>query len=261
MALDNPVKKLITFFERGVRDKFLKNIKPNPKTQVQSNKMQRNNTNYNSNKPLCKICFDAGKPESEYMSHRVRKTADPNSEIVCPVLRATECRYCHGLGHTLSRCPIREANNRRRDEEARHWEAEEARRQEEIRRQEDARRQEVEAMLLAQKNNKYAIFDEEEEVEEEAPVKVVVEAFPSLCSRPVTKPASVLSFSTACKTAPAPKHVYAAAAIAYQQPTPHYEEEEEEEEPVVSDNDDDGEDKYRKSVLARYVSTDADLDW
>lgn len=211
---------------------------------------------------MCKICFDAGKPESEYMSHHIRKTADPNSDIVCPVLLATECRYCHGLGHTLSRCPIREANNKRRDEESRRWEAEQARRQEEVRRQEEIRRQEVEAMQLAQKNNKYAIFDEEEEVEVEAPVKV--EAFPSLCSRPAAKSASVLSFSTACKTVPAPKPVYAAAAIAYQQPTPQYEydEEEEEEEPIVSDNEDnDDEDKYRKSVLARYVPTDADLDW
>lgn len=85
--------------------------------------MSRNNNNNNKNtrttksvsKPFCKICFDACKPESEYTSHYIRKTTDPNSAITCPILLATECRYCHQMGHTISRCTLREQNNRARD--------------------------------------------------------------------------------------------------------------------------------------------------
>ena len=85
--------------------------------------MSRNNNTKNTNtkntksvsKPFCKICFDAGKPESQYTSHYIRKTTDPNSAITCPILLATECRYCHQMGHTISRCTLREQNNRARD--------------------------------------------------------------------------------------------------------------------------------------------------
>lgn len=80
--------------------------------------MSRNNNTKNTrtvSKPFCKICFDAGKPESQYTSHYIRKTTDPNSAITCPILLATECRYCHKMGHTISRCTLREQNNRARD--------------------------------------------------------------------------------------------------------------------------------------------------
>lgn len=80
--------------------------------------MSRNNNTKNTksvSKPFCKICFDAGKPESQYTSHYIRKTTDPNSAITCPILLATECRYCHQMGHTISRCTLREQNNRARD--------------------------------------------------------------------------------------------------------------------------------------------------
>ena len=76
---------------------------------------QNNNRNNKSvSKPFCKVCFDAKKSESEYTSHYVRRTTDPNSEILCPVLLATECRYCHVAGHTITKCALREKNNARR---------------------------------------------------------------------------------------------------------------------------------------------------
>ena len=58
-------------------------------------------------KPFCKVCFDAGKPESEYTSHWVKSLPDRNGnkKVVCPTLLNTECRYCHKSGHTTKFCP------------------------------------------------------------------------------------------------------------------------------------------------------------
>jgi hypothetical protein len=57
-------------------------------------------------KPYCKVCFDAGKPESEYTSHWVRSLPDRSGKttITCPIILNTECRYCRKLGHTTKYC-------------------------------------------------------------------------------------------------------------------------------------------------------------
>ncbi len=52
---------------------------------------------------FCKVCFDSGKDESIYTSHFV-KSAPVNGVIVCPTLKATECRYCRKSGHTVKFC-------------------------------------------------------------------------------------------------------------------------------------------------------------
>jgi hypothetical protein len=69
----------------------------------------------NGKKPFCKVCPDAGKPESEYTSHFVRTLPDINGKsiVTCPVLNATECRYCCQLGHTTKFCPVIEKNEKR----------------------------------------------------------------------------------------------------------------------------------------------------
>ena len=59
--------------------------------------------NFQSNKPYCKVCHDAGKPESGYTSHWVK---DRNGKTVCPTLLNTECRYCYKLGHTAKFCQV-----------------------------------------------------------------------------------------------------------------------------------------------------------
>ena len=66
-------------------------------------------------KPFCKVCQDAGKPESEYTSHFVRTLPDINGKsiVTCPVLNATECRYCCQLGHTTKFCPVLEKNEKK----------------------------------------------------------------------------------------------------------------------------------------------------
>ena len=72
-------------------------------------------TNQVSNKkPFCKVCQDAGKPESEYTSHYVRSMPDKSGKtnVTCPTLLATECRYCYELGHTTKFCPVIEANKK-----------------------------------------------------------------------------------------------------------------------------------------------------
>lgn len=63
-------------------------------------------------KPFCKVCHDAGKPESEYTSHYVRSLPDRNGNtmVTCPTLLCTECRYCGNYGHTAKFCPILTAN-------------------------------------------------------------------------------------------------------------------------------------------------------
>jgi len=67
--------------------------------------MQSNRRNVKA--PLvktCKFCKDAGKSESEYTSHFLRESKDPNSRITCPTLLAIQCRYCSKKGHTVSKC-------------------------------------------------------------------------------------------------------------------------------------------------------------
>jgi hypothetical protein len=69
----------------------------------------------NGKKPFCKVCQDAGKPESEYTSHFVRTLPDINGKsiVTCPVLNSTECRYCCQVGHTTKFCPVLEKNEKR----------------------------------------------------------------------------------------------------------------------------------------------------
>ncbi len=67
--------------------------------------------NYNSNnkqvnKPFCKVCHDAGKPESVYTGHFVRSEPGPNGKVVCPTLLSLECRYCYQSGHTVKFCSV-----------------------------------------------------------------------------------------------------------------------------------------------------------
>jgi hypothetical protein len=55
-----------------------------------------------SNNKCCKVCRDAGKPESVVTSHFVKDSK--NGVIVCPTLLATVCRYCKQNGHTVKYC-------------------------------------------------------------------------------------------------------------------------------------------------------------
>lgn len=64
------------------------------------------------NKPFCKVCHDAGKPESVYTSHFVRSAPGPNGKVTCPTLLSLQCRYCYQSGHTVKFCSVlKEKNN------------------------------------------------------------------------------------------------------------------------------------------------------
>lgn len=69
-------------------------------------KDSRNAANKAVNAPFCKVCHDAGKPESEYTSHFVKDTPGTNGVVVCPTLLAQQCGYCHTAGHTVSYCKL-----------------------------------------------------------------------------------------------------------------------------------------------------------
>jgi len=54
-------------------------------------------------RPVCVHCRNLG---FKY-DHWLRESPEPNSPVVCPVLLATECRYCHKVGHTVGSCPAK----------------------------------------------------------------------------------------------------------------------------------------------------------
>ena len=91
---------------------------------VRSNSSNSSNSFNSSNKStkktgkFCKVCFDSGKDESIYTSHFV-KSAPSLGVIVCPTLKATECRYCKKSGHTVKFCKAlqeKEKMNKKRKE-------------------------------------------------------------------------------------------------------------------------------------------------
>jgi hypothetical protein len=63
-----------------------------------------------SSSRYCKVCFDAGKPEAEYLSHYVKDIAGSKGKVVCPTLLGMECTYCHMKGHMKSYCVILKKN-------------------------------------------------------------------------------------------------------------------------------------------------------
>jgi len=83
--------------------------------------MSRNFNNNASVKKFCKVCQDAGKSETEYLSHFTRESPEQNSKVICPTLLALECRFCYKNGHTVKYCPVlkeREKNTKRAERTA-----------------------------------------------------------------------------------------------------------------------------------------------
>jgi len=71
-----------------------------------------NNTNNNTKKPFCKVCFDAGKTDT---AHFVRLNSNPDSPVTCPTLLALQCRYCFKSGHTVKYCSVLKQNNKEKE--------------------------------------------------------------------------------------------------------------------------------------------------
>lgn len=129
----------------------------------------------NIKKPFCKVCQDAGKPESDYTSHWVKSLPDRTgkSSITCPTLLSNECRYCFKLGHTAKFCPVLEKNKK---------DKERAERKITYKVEEPQKKTEKKKSIF----NGFAAFQVDSDSEEEENVKVstlpniVVEEFPAL---------------------------------------------------------------------------------
>ena len=135
--------------------------------------MSRNTKNV-TKKPYCKVCQDAGKPESEYTSHWVK---DLTGKTTCPTLLNTECRYCCKLGHTAKFCDVLAKNNKEKER------AECSRRTQVVK----SRKQPAPA-VQKKAANKFFVFEDDNDSEEEEEVsETIVNEYPDLCEPAVQK--------------------------------------------------------------------------
>jgi hypothetical protein len=145
--------------------------------------MSRNvKSNSSAKKPYCKVCHDAGKPESEYTNHWVKSLPDRTGKttVTCPTLLSNECRYCYKAGHTAKFCPVIEKN--KKDQEKADRLA--------VRQVEEAKKAKIEKSKQVKRG--FAALQEDSSESEVENIKVsvlptiVVEEFPALgaVSRP-----------------------------------------------------------------------------
>ena len=73
--------------------------------------------NVRNRTPFCKVCKDAGKPESFYTSHYINDVPGKGGKVVCPTLLAQSCGYCkkERAGHTSRYCPELERKQKRNE--------------------------------------------------------------------------------------------------------------------------------------------------
>ena len=116
-------------------------------------------------KPYCKVCHDAGKPESEYTSHWVK---DQSGKTTCPFLLSLKCRYCNEAGHTVKHC-VKLVKDNKEDAKKTAQKAYEAKQQQQQNDNKQKSNQNKE-----QKKNTFACLDDSDE-EGEAPMKIQVE--------------------------------------------------------------------------------------
>ena len=78
-------------------------------TTVRGGAPYRKPTSASSSSPVCVHCRNLGLE----FDHWLRKSPEPDSPVVCKVLLATECRYCHAFGHTVGSCPAKKRSTMR----------------------------------------------------------------------------------------------------------------------------------------------------
>jgi hypothetical protein len=127
----------------------------------------------NSKKTFCKVCQDAGKPESVYTSHFVRSMPDKSGKttVLCPTLLNTECRFCFNLGHTTKFCPTIAANKKSEEKATRKAEFKQI--------------EEKTAVKVQKPTSVFAALadsdsDEEDTCKVSKPISTIKEEFPSL---------------------------------------------------------------------------------
>lgn len=141
-------------------------------------------------KPLCKVCKDAGKCESEYLSHFVKSDPGPKGVVVCPTLLAYTCTYCRKPGHSVGYCLVLKTKNK------------------EVTRLGAKRKYDNTWSTAPNKNKKalskfMALVDSsDDEVDEEVEEIVIKEAFPALSTPRRTFPKSCVNAVTDDKPVP-----------------------------------------------------------
>jgi hypothetical protein len=123
-----------------------------------------------SSESFCKVCFDAGKPESEYTSHFVKSEAGSKGKVVCPTLLSMDCTYCKMKGHMKSYCAVLKKNvlERKRDNSRAAYSA----------RLENERCGPAKNEKKNEKSNAFSALCGASDSEDE---KEIVEDFPALC--------------------------------------------------------------------------------
>lgn len=141
-------------------------------------------------KPFCKVCHDAGKPESEYTSHFVKSAPGAGGVVVCPTLLAQQCGYCHTSGHTVSYCKLLKQHQKSKEHYNRKC---------------DFLETQSKTAVPATKQNKSTFAALAEDSDDEIDAKVVKEAicdFPALCEiKHLEKPKAISYANMASKPA------------------------------------------------------------
>ena len=77
----------------------------------------------NTRTPYCRVCKDAGKPETFYRSHFTRD--QETDRTICPTLLSQKCSHCDKPGHTKKYCGAYVAEQKARaklEKQSRIWE-------------------------------------------------------------------------------------------------------------------------------------------
>jgi len=152
-------------------------------------KDSRNAANKAVNAPFCKVCHDAGKPESEYTSHFVKSAPGAGGVVVCPTLLAQQCGYCHTAGHTVSYCKLLKQHQKAKE----HYE-----------RKSEFLETQTKTAVQEPKKHKSVFAALAEDSDDEIDAKVVKQAcaFPALCEiKHLEKPKSISYSEMASKPA------------------------------------------------------------
>lgn len=78
--------------------------------------INNNNNKNNNNKPYCRACHNAGLPLDDYTSHWTRSSPGSGGVIICPLILASECGYCHNTGHWTKFCPMLAAERKEQED-------------------------------------------------------------------------------------------------------------------------------------------------
>ena len=134
-------------------------------------------------KPFCKVCHDAGKPESEYTSHFVKSAPSTDGVVVCPTLLSQQCGYCHTAGHTVSYCKLLKQHQKAKEHFNRKSEFLEA---------------QTKTAVPATKQTKSAFAALAEDSDDEIDAEVVKQAcaFPALCEIKHVQESNAISYAT-----------------------------------------------------------------